>query len=92
MKHLKGENMFTNIEKGKWTQIKGEIRKSWGKLTDDEVEQTKGDVTKLAGLVQQKYGETQENVQAKLKNFMGDVAAATEKVTNKVEQKIDHKK
>lgn len=43
--------------KGKWLEIKGEIQKTWGKLTEDEIEQTKGDMNTIAGLVLQKYGE-----------------------------------
>ncbi len=44
------------IIKGKWLEIKGEIQKKWGKLTEDEIEQTKGDMNSIAGLVLQKYG------------------------------------
>lgn len=49
-----------DIIKGKWLEIKGEVQKTWGKLTDDEIEQTKGDAKSIAGLVQQKYGENKE--------------------------------
>ena len=36
-----------NTIKGKWLEIKGDVRKAWGKLTDDELEQTKGDMTAI---------------------------------------------
>lgn len=49
-----------NTIKGKWLEIKGEIQKSWGKLTDDELEKTKGDMKAISGLVQQRYGEAQD--------------------------------
>ncbi len=49
-----------NVVKGKWLEIKGDIQKAWGKLTDDELEKTKGDMKAISGLVQQKYGESQE--------------------------------
>lgn len=29
--------------KGKWLEIRGELQKAWGKLTNDELDQTKGD-------------------------------------------------
>lgn len=61
-----------NIAQGKWSQIKGEIRKAWGKLTEDELEQTKGDVSRISGLVQQKYGETQESVRERLNRFISE--------------------
>jgi uncharacterized protein YjbJ (UPF0337 family) len=49
-----------NVIKGKWLEIKGDIQKTWGKLTDDELEKTKGDVKAIGGLIQQRYGETYE--------------------------------
>lgn len=65
--------MNENILKGKWKEIKGEIVRSWGKITEDELEQTKGDLTKISGLVQQKYGETQESVRERLNTFVKNI-------------------
>jgi uncharacterized protein YjbJ (UPF0337 family) len=33
--------MNTDVLQGKWTQLKGTVRKQWGKLTDDDVDQIK---------------------------------------------------
>lgn len=65
--------MNTNIAKGKWKQVKGEIQKAWGRLTDDELDQTQGDMTKLAGLVQERYGETQESVRERINKFISNI-------------------
>lgn len=54
------------IIKGKWLEIKGDLQKTWGKLTDDELEQTKGDIKAVSGLLQQRYGQAQESYSAKL--------------------------
>ena len=51
--------MNENVVKGKWLEIKGEVQKAWGRLTDDELEKSKGDLKAIAGLVQQRYGESQ---------------------------------
>ncbi|MBX9766353.1 MAG: CsbD family protein [Bdellovibrionales bacterium] len=56
--------------KGKWLEIKGEVRKAWGKLTDDELEATKGDATAIGGLILQKYGKTQEDYAGKLSDIL----------------------
>ncbi|MES2801417.1 MAG: CsbD family protein [Bdellovibrionota bacterium] len=48
------------IVNGKWLEIKGEVQKVWGNITADEIEQTKGDVNSIAGIVLQKYGEEKE--------------------------------
>jgi uncharacterized protein YjbJ (UPF0337 family) len=52
--------MNESIIKGKWLEIKGDIKKAWGKLTDDELEKTKGDAMAIGGLIQQRYGEAKE--------------------------------
>lgn len=48
--------MNEDILKGKWNEIKGEIRSRWGKLSDDELETMKGKFTSIGGLLQQRYG------------------------------------
>lgn len=52
--------------KGKWREIKGEVQKAWGRLTDDELEATKGDFNSIGGLIQQKYGNKKEEVEGQL--------------------------
>ena len=61
--------MNENILKGKWDEMKGEIRKTWGKLTDSELEQAKGDVTSISGLIQQRYGLAKEDIAQKLSHI-----------------------
>lgn len=64
-----------DIIQGKWNEIKGQIRKTWGKLTEDEVEQTKGDLTELGGLIQRRYGESKEQYQEKMDSILGSFAS-----------------
>ena len=45
---------------GGWKQVRGEARKQWGKLTDDDLEVIKGEREKLAGKVQERYGIAKE--------------------------------
>ena len=42
--------------KGNWKQAKGEIRKQWGKLTDDDLDAIAGERQKLVGKIQDRYG------------------------------------
>lgn len=51
---------------GKWNEIKGEIRKKWGQVTDDDFEKAKGDLTAIGGIIQQRYGVAKEEVRSKL--------------------------
>jgi uncharacterized protein YjbJ (UPF0337 family) len=57
--------------KGKWKEIKGDIQKTWGRLTDDELEQTKGDLKAVGGLIQQRYGEVHNTYSKKLNQIFG---------------------
>jgi uncharacterized protein YjbJ (UPF0337 family) len=48
------------IGKGKWNQVRGEVKRRWNMLTDDELDQARGSLDKLVGLVQEKYGYSRD--------------------------------
>jgi len=48
---------------GNWEQFKGTVRKQWGKLTDDEIEQMKGSRQQLSGRIQELYGIAKEEAE-----------------------------
>ena len=45
-----------DILEGKWHELKGQVRQTFAKLTDDDVERLSGKMEELSGVVQQKYG------------------------------------
>lgn len=55
--------------KGRWHQIKGDIKSQWGKLTDDDLTKVEGDYEKLVGLIQQKYGYTRSQAEQEINSF-----------------------
>jgi len=54
---------------GQWKQIKGEVKRKWGQLTDDDVMQIEGDYDKLTGAIQTRYGYTREHVEREINDF-----------------------
>ena len=54
------QNLNQNLLAGKWSEIKGDLQRLWGRLTDDELESAKGSVSEFAGTVQRKYGIAQD--------------------------------
>ena len=48
--------------KGLWNQLKGELKKQWGKFTDDELLQIEGDYEKFIGKDQERYGQTKDEI------------------------------
>jgi uncharacterized protein YjbJ (UPF0337 family) len=61
--------MNEDIIKGKWRQIKGEVKSQWGKLTDDDLDRVEGDAEKLIGRVQERYGYQREQAKREVDDF-----------------------
>jgi uncharacterized protein YjbJ (UPF0337 family) len=53
--------------KGKWTQMKGDIKTKWAKMTDDDLLAVEGDMDKLAGKIQERTGDRKEDIDKWLK-------------------------
>ena len=51
---------------GNWKQFQGEVRKQWGKLTDDDLEQARGERDKLVGRIQERYGVAKDEASRQL--------------------------
>jgi uncharacterized protein YjbJ (UPF0337 family) len=82
--------MNENVIKGKWLKLRGEVQKAWGKLTDDELDRTKGDMKAIGGLIQQRYGETQEKYGTKLDEIMKRVEQNKDEKIESIKDKIKH--
>ena len=48
--------------KGKWNQLKGEIKKKWARMTDDDFLEAEGDIDKLSGKIQERTGDRREDI------------------------------
>ena len=59
-----------DILKGKWKEIKGDIKAKWGKLTDDDLTEIEGNQEKLVGILQKRYGYAKEEAEKEYKDFM----------------------
>ncbi len=55
--------------KGKWKQMKGSVKKRWGKLTDDDLEFVAGKRDELVGRIQERYGISKEEAQDQIDNW-----------------------
>lgn len=47
---------------GNWNQIKGKMKQKWAQLTDDDLLFEEGKEEELLGRIQEKTGETKENL------------------------------
>ena len=62
--------MNTDVLQGKWTQLKGQVRKQWGKLTDDDMDKIQGDAQILQGRLQERYGHTKEQAKKEVDDWL----------------------
>ena len=58
----RGTLMNQDQVKGKWNQLKGEIKKKWARMTDDDLLEVEGDMDKLAGRIQERTGDKREDI------------------------------
>lgn len=56
-------------DEGRWQQVRGAIRQTWGELTDQELEQARGSWDRLVGVIKEKTGETADSVERKLQEI-----------------------
>jgi uncharacterized protein YjbJ (UPF0337 family) len=62
--------MNPDVLKGRWNQLKGDIRSKWGKITDDDLMQIQGDTQKMIGKLQERYGLKREQAEKDLTEFL----------------------
>lgn len=63
--------MNWNIIEGKWKEMSGSVQEQWGKLTNDELTEINGKKDKLEGMLQTKYGVTQEEASKQVDDWAG---------------------
>lgn len=54
---------------GKWKQLTGQVKKQWGQLTDDDLDQIAGDRDRLEGKIQERYGIEREEARRQIDDF-----------------------
>jgi len=62
--------MNNDTLQGKWKQLRGNIKATFGKLTDDDLLQADGNADKMQGALQERYGYTKEKAQTEWNKFV----------------------
>lgn len=70
---------------GNWNDLKGRIRSKWGQMTDDSLEQAKGNMESLVGSIQKTTGEAKETIQAYLNAGMQEGASLYKQASDAVQ-------
>jgi uncharacterized protein YjbJ (UPF0337 family) len=52
-----------------WNELKGEVKRQWSKLTDEDVELIKGKYAELLGLLQERYGHAKAQAEREINDW-----------------------
>jgi uncharacterized protein YjbJ (UPF0337 family) len=64
--------MNTDILKGRWQQLKGEVLVKWGKLTNDDLDQIEGHRDKLVGKLRERYGLERDKAEVEVDSWLNN--------------------
>ena len=52
---------------GRWDQLRGKARQTWGELTDDDLDVAEGNWEELVGRIKERTGESLESIENTLR-------------------------
>jgi uncharacterized protein YjbJ (UPF0337 family) len=61
--------MYADLLKGKWNQLKRRVKEKWS-LTDDDLALIEGNEEELLGLLQKRFGYSQDKAEQEYHNFI----------------------
>jgi uncharacterized protein YjbJ (UPF0337 family) len=62
--------MNRDILTGKWMQARGQVKQTWGKLTDNDLDRISGRYDELVGLLQERYGYARDKAEKEVTHFI----------------------
>ena len=66
-------NMNADILLGRWKELKGDVKRRWGKLTDDDITEIAGMEEMLLGVLQKNYGYARDEAEREYEDFMSNL-------------------
>lgn len=63
--------------KGQWTQLKGQVREQWGKLTNDDLDVIQGRSEQLIGKIQERYGIARDEAKRQVDAWTPTISTPT---------------
>ena len=88
--------MAINVQglQGHWNQLKGELKKRWGQLSEDDLKWSGGNIDQLVGRIQQRTGETREAIESYLDQLTSQGSSAISSAVESVgsyAQEVSHR-
>jgi uncharacterized protein YjbJ (UPF0337 family) len=74
----------TQVLQGQWNQVRGQVKKKWGQLTEDDLKFANGNLDQLVGRIQHKTGEAREAIENFLDELTSQGASAVSQAAESV--------
>lgn len=69
--------MNSDIIEGNWKELRANVQKQWGKLTDSHLDQINGSREKLSGAIQKSYGIARDDAERQMKEWEKNIKKIT---------------
>jgi uncharacterized protein YjbJ (UPF0337 family) len=66
----------SQVLQGQWNQVRGQLKKKWAQLTDEDLKFNSGNIDQLVGRIQHKTGEAREAIEGFLDELTSQGASA----------------
>jgi uncharacterized protein YjbJ (UPF0337 family) len=76
----------TQVLQGQWNQVRGQLKKKWGQLTDDDLKFANGNLDQLVGKIQHKTGEAREAIESFLDELTAQGSSAISQAAESARQ------
>lgn len=84
--------MAVNLQnlQGQWNQLKGEVKKKWSQLTDDDLRWTDGNVDQLIGRIQDRTGDARDQIEKYLDSLLSKSSSVLSSAVESVGEAASH--
>jgi uncharacterized protein YjbJ (UPF0337 family) len=76
----------TQVLQGQWNQVRGQLKKKWGQLSDDDLKFANGNLEQLVGKIQHKTGEARESIESFLDELTAQGSSAVAQAAESAKQ------
>jgi uncharacterized protein YjbJ (UPF0337 family) len=88
--------MALNVQglQGRWNQLKGELKRRWGQLSDEDLRWSEGNIDQLIGRIQERTGETREAIErylGQLTSEAGSTVSSAVESAGSYAQEVSHR-
>jgi uncharacterized protein YjbJ (UPF0337 family) len=66
--------MNWDIIAGKWDQLKGDVKITWAKLSDDDVQAVSARKDQLVGRIQERYGMLRDEAERQVDSWIARIS------------------